>query len=158
VSAERSDEAAFVAGERQHQPDAEPLIGRTSGQAATRVSEALECRMTALSQKYDIPPELDAYIASGFLELLAEHEAEKTVEFHVPALRRTDSDGRITSYALTWIHPAFNAQFCQYYDHAPGDLPNFHVTEDTTDLGDELLDLGSLGELTAWLEEQAARV
>jgi hypothetical protein len=79
--------------------------------------------------------------------------AEKTVEFHIPALRRTDEQGRITTFDLTWINPDYNSQFCHYYDQTPGDLVNFYLVKDTTDLGDDPVDLPDLDELLCWLKE-----
>jgi hypothetical protein len=83
---------------------------------------------------------------------------EKTVEFHIPALRRTDEQGRITTFDLTWIHPDFNAQFCHYYDQSPGDLPNFYLKKDTTDIGDDDINLEDLDDLLCWLEETKSRI
>lgn len=106
-----------------------------------------------IASKYQIPDELMAFVNDGFLEILSEREAEKTIEFHVPSKRTVDPDGRITTYSVTWIHPDFNDQFCHYYPKQPGDLPNFYVTEDTTDLGDEQVDgLDSVSDLVDWLE------
>ena len=105
-----------------------------------------------LLQKYKLPDQLRPYIRSGFLEVLAENEAEKTVEFHIPALRQSDADGRITTYSLTWIHPDHNEQFCHYYDKVPGDTPNFYLTKDVTELGDEIVDINSVDQLVSWLE------
>lgn len=110
--------------------------------------------VTDLAAKYKIPAEVMAFVNDGFLEIVSENEAEKTVEFHIPSQRRTDTEGRITSWSIVWIHPDFNAQFCRYYDKEPGDLPNFHVVEDTTDIGDELVDgLNTVAELVEWLEQ-----
>jgi hypothetical protein len=108
--------------------------------------------MPDLATNYGIPAELMAFVADGFLEVLSENEAEKTIEFHLPSKRRTDVEGRITTYSLTWIHPDFNDRFCHYYFEHPGDSPNFYVTEDTTDVGDEQLDLETVDDLVAWLE------
>lgn len=105
-----------------------------------------------LMTKYGIPREIMAWIDSGFLELLVEKEGEKTVEFHVPARRTVDAEGRATTYSVIWIHPDYNEQFCHYYLENPGDLANFYVFRDTTDVGDEQLDLNSVDELVAWLD------
>lgn len=108
--------------------------------------------MPDLATKYAIPPEVMMFVDEAFLEVVSEDEAQKTVEFHVPARRWEDGEGRVTSYSLTWIHPAFNAEFCAYFDEKPGDLPNFHVTEDTTDIGDEIVDdIRSVDDLVWWL-------
>lgn len=110
--------------------------------------------MGDLAAKYKIPAEVAAFVRDGFLEVVSEDEAQKTVEFHIPSKRRTDDEGRITSWSVVWIHPDFNAEFCRYYDEEPGDLPNFHVVEDTTDVGDELVDgLSTVADLVGWLEE-----
>lgn len=113
--------------------------------------------MTSLAERYAIPEELMHFVDSGFLRFLGEHPSEKTVEFHVPAIRRADAEGRGTSYSLTWIHPNFNADFCHYFTQTPGDLPNFYVNEDTTDVGDDLLEIDSVDELVGWLEETQKR-
>ncbi len=110
--------------------------------------------MSDLALKYKIPAEIIAFVNEGLLVFLAEDEAMKTVEFHIPSKRQTDDEGRITSYSVTWIHPDFNAEFCHYYDEKPGDLPNFYVKEDTSDVGSDQIDgLESVGDLVAWLEE-----
>lgn len=108
--------------------------------------------MQDLAEKYGLPGELVAFIDRGFLELLREDFEKKTVEFHIPSKRAVDRHGRITAISLTWIHPAFNAEFCHFYDQSPGDLPNFYVTEDTTDVGSEIIDdLNSAVDLADWL-------
>jgi hypothetical protein len=108
---------------------------------------------TDLPAKYEIPDEVMAFVRDGFLEVVSEDEAKKTVEFHAPSKRRTDDEGRITSWSVVWIHPDHNAEFCHYYDEKPGDLPNFYVLQDTTDVGDELVDgIDSVDDLVGWLE------
>ena len=110
--------------------------------------------MTDLAPNARIPAEVMKFVDDGFLVFLAEDEAEKTVEFHIPAKRTTDKEGRITSYSLIWIHPNFNAEYCRYYDKEPGDLPNFYIEEDTTDVGSDQIDgIDTLDGLVAWLEE-----
>ena len=109
--------------------------------------------MLNIAAKYNIPPEIMAFVKDGFLVFLAENEAEKTVEFHIPSKRRKDRAGRITSYSVIWIHPDFNAKFCHYYNEKPGDLPNFYAETDTTDVGSDPVDgLESVDDLVAWLE------
>ena len=106
-----------------------------------------------IATRYQIPDELMAFVNDGFLELLAENDAEKTIEFHIPSRRSVDPDGRITTYSLTWIHPDFNEQFCHYYLEQPGDLPNFYVTKDITEVGDEQVDgLEDVCDLVDWLD------
>jgi len=109
--------------------------------------------MTDLALNYQVPPEVMEFVNDGFLVFLAEDETEKTVEFHIPSRRTTDKEGRITSYSVTWIHPDFNAEFCHYFDKKPGDLPNFYVEEDTSDVGSDPIDgLESVDDLVSWLE------
>ena len=108
---------------------------------------------TDIADKYNIPAEVMAFVNEGFLVFVAEDEATKTVEFHIPSKRQTDDEGRITSYSVTWIHPDFNAQFCRCYDGKPGDLPNFYAEKDTTDIGDEPLgEMESVDDLVAWAQ------
>ena len=92
-----------------------------------------------------------AFREDGTLHVLSEDEPKRTVQFHIPAKRHTDLEGRITTYTLTWIHPDFNEQFCHYYAERPGDSPNFYVTEDTTELGQNDIDLETVDDLLAWL-------
>jgi hypothetical protein len=109
--------------------------------------------MTDLAVKYRIPAEVMEFVNDGFVVFLAEDETEKTVEFHIPAKRTTDKEGRITSYSVIWIHPDFNAEFCRYYDEKPGDLPNFYIEEDTSDVGSNQIDgIDTVDDLVAWLE------
>lgn len=110
--------------------------------------------MSALAAKYKIPPELDQFIDAGFLAMLSEDEAEKTVKFDIPSIAWTDDQDRDTTFTLVWIDPDFNEQFCHYYDEKPGDLANFYVFRETTDLGDDWLDLSTLDDLLVWLEER----
>ena len=107
--------------------------------------------MNILQSRYRLPPTLMAFIDDGFVELLSEDEPQKTVQFHMPSMRRTDDKGRIAAYSLTWIHPDFNKQFCHYYDEEPGDLPNFYVTKETTDSADEAVELEDVDDLIDWL-------
>jgi hypothetical protein len=110
--------------------------------------------MNTLAREYEIPPELMAFVESGFLKVLAEEKAEKTVEFHIPSKRTTDAEGRITTFSVIWIHPQFNAQFCHYYDKVPGDLPNFYVVQDTMEVGDEMVaGLETVPDLVEWLRQ-----
>ena len=62
----------------------------------------------------------------------------------------TDDQDRDTTFSLVWIHPDFNDQFCHYYDSKPGDLANFYVVKETTDLGDDWLDVATLDDLLVW--------
>lgn len=110
--------------------------------------------MSDLAVKYKIPPELDKFIDAGFLEFLSENEAERTIKFDIPAIAWTDDRDRDTTFTLVWIHPDFNEQFCHYYDEKPGDLANFYVFKETTDLGDDWLDVAALDDLIVWLEER----
>ena len=109
--------------------------------------------MSAFATKYAIPPEVDRFIDTGFLEVLAEHAAEKTVRFHIPSKSVVDTQERMTCYEVYWIHPDFNAEFCHYYHEHPGDFPNFWALEDTDSVGDTFIDdLESVDDLVAWLE------
>ncbi|HEY3966529.1 MAG TPA: hypothetical protein VGM05_18345 [Planctomycetaceae bacterium] len=109
--------------------------------------------MQNLVETYRVPRELIALIERRLLVPLRESPESRTVEFHIPSKRTTDRQGRITTWSVTWIHPAFNAEFCQYYDCAPGDHPNFQVTKDTTDLGDEIVErLETVADLVAFLD------
>ena len=103
---------------------------------------------------YKIPAEFTTFIDSGFLECLSENDAEKTITFHIPSLAWTDESGHDITFTLVWIHPDFNEQFCHYYLEAPGDLANFYVFKETSDLGDEQLDIETLDDLICWLEER----
>lgn len=114
----------------------------------------LDAAMSTLVTRFAIPSEVQAFIDDGFLAPLSENDAEKTVEFHIPSLQFTDERGRTTDFTLVWIHPDHNAQFCHYYHQTPGDLVNFYIRRDTTDLGDEILDIDSLDDLVYWLEEK----
>lgn len=107
---------------------------------------------TKLDEGFGIPTALQYFITRGTLAVVSVDDATKTVEFHIPSLRSTDTHGRITTVSLTWIHPAHNADYCHYYNTVPGDLPNFYVTADTTDLGNESIDIATLDDLLAWLE------
>jgi hypothetical protein len=109
--------------------------------------------MSQLAAKYAIPPEFDRFIDAGFLELLREGAAEKTVRFHIPSKVVIDTRDRLTAYEVFWIHPDFNAEFCHYCHERPGDLPNFWVVEDTDDVGDTCIDdLQTIDDLVMWLE------
>ena len=110
--------------------------------------------MSQIGQRYALPPEIDRYLDEGFLELSMEHPNEMTVDFHIPSSRSTDHRGRITVYCVTWIHPDYNAEFCQYYDETPGDLPNFSVEVRKSDGPSEIIDdLETADDLEAWLED-----
>ncbi|MBS0261506.1 MAG: hypothetical protein JSS02_06070, partial [Planctomycetes bacterium] len=110
--------------------------------------------MSDFATKYDIPTELDQYIDSGFLELLSESEAEKTLTFAIPSLEWVDERDRDVMFTLVWIHPEFNAEFCHYFEETPGDLANFYLFKETTDSGDECLDLETLDDLLVWLNDR----
>lgn len=110
--------------------------------------------MSAFATKYKIPPELDRFIDNGFLEVLSQNEAEKTIRFKIPSISWTDDKDRDTTFTVVWVHPDFNQDFCHYYDSQPGDLANFYVFKETTDLGDDWLDFETLDDLLVWLEEQ----
>jgi hypothetical protein len=108
--------------------------------------------MVDLAKDYGVPPEVMAFVDGGFLKVLAEAPDEKTVEFHIPSKRTTDTRGTISVCNLTWIHPDFNARFCHFYHETPGDLPNFYATQRSSDYADEHIDLETLDDLVCWLE------
>ncbi|MEK6259924.1 MAG: hypothetical protein AABP62_14990 [Planctomycetota bacterium] len=114
--------------------------------------------MPNIQSDYDLPDELMAFVDSGFLEVKWEKPAEKTIRFHIPAMVTTDGRGRFVLFEIEWIHPAFNSQFCSYYDQVRGDLPNFNVIKFVEDRGDELLDIDTPDDLIPWLSEVADRV
>lgn len=111
--------------------------------------------MTSLEVAYKLPPELMAFVKSGFLEMLSEDKERKTVAFYIPSRRSTDEYGRIASvFNVTWIHPDHNAEFCHYYENTPGDLANFYVSRATPDHGNEVVpDLDTLDDLISWLAD-----
>lgn len=109
--------------------------------------------MSDIRDVYSIPPELMDFVDQGLLEMLSETPAERSVTFHIPPLAHNDSEDRLTSYVLKWIHPDFNAQFCDYYNETPGDLPNFLLIEEREGQADRRHDFASLDELTAWLDD-----
>jgi hypothetical protein len=109
-------------------------------------------KMSDFAAKYKIPPEVDRFVETGFLEFLSENEAEQTIKFDIPSIAWTDDQDRDTT--LVWIHPDFNEQFCHYYDSKPGDLANFYVFKETTDSGDDWLDIANIDDLLSWLEER----
>src|SRR5579863_3509915 len=113
--------------------------------------------MSAFAAKYKIPTELDQFIDNGFLEFLSENEDEKTITFDIPAISWKDDSDRDRTFTLIWIHPDFNDRFCHYYNEKPGDLANFYIVKETTDLGDEWLDLYAIDDLLGWLEEKQER-
>jgi hypothetical protein len=110
--------------------------------------------MGRLAGDYEIPPELDAFIDSGFLQLLSEKPGEKTLEFHIPSKVWSDDKGNVSAYSIVWIHPAHNAQFCHLYQETPGDLPNFYVSREFDHAApDSIDDLDSVDDLVDWLIE-----
>jgi hypothetical protein len=109
--------------------------------------------------EFGIPAKLIQFVHNGTIEVTSTEPDTKTVEFIVPSLSSTDRQGLPKLFSLTWIHPAFNAQFCHYYDETPGDLANFYVVRETERMADEHLDdLESFDDLVAWLNEVAQQV
>lgn len=103
-------------------------------------------------RKYDMPAQLKVFVEEGFLELLSEKDAEKTLEFHIPSKRLVHTRDHIQAYSVIWIHPKFNTKFCHYYIDHPGDLPNFYVVRSFSDDADERIpDLESVDDLIGWL-------
>ncbi len=106
-----------------------------------------------LVDQYWIPNELVPFIDDGFLVVLTDDWDEKSVEFHLPSKAAIDTEGRVTSYSVYWIHPDFNRECCHSFEREPGDLPHFHATKVTTDLGSDLIDGIETAEyLAAWLQ------
>lgn len=106
-----------------------------------------------VAQKYNIPQEIIEFIEIGFLDILSASWPEKTIEMHLPLKKTINSQGKVTSYVVTWIHPEFNKTLCHYYTNEPGDEPNFYVTEETTDSGGKTIDdLETIDDLVDWLE------
>jgi hypothetical protein len=111
--------------------------------------------MAELAEKYMIPPEVAAFVANGFLQVVSEDAERATVEFDIPSLGYAESDGRYALYCLVWINPERNAEFCHSYLETPGDLPNFYVRIDTDHSRDDQVDdLESVDDLVDWLEEK----
>lgn len=115
--------------------------------------------MHELKEKYALPDEILTYVDDGFLEVLAEDEEKKTIEFHIPSKRFVDDEGRIAAYSVIWIHPNFNEQFCHYYLERPGDLPNFYVHKSNSERGDEPVpDLENIDDMADWLDRMKRAV
>jgi hypothetical protein len=110
--------------------------------------------MSDVGDRYALPAEIDQYVDQGFLEALTERPDRMTVEFHIPSRRSVDHQRRTTAYRIVWIHPAHNADFCDYYVETPGDLPNFYVEVCNTDGPSEIIDdVETVDDLEAWLED-----
>jgi hypothetical protein len=110
--------------------------------------------MSQIGQKYAVPPEIDQFVDQGFLEVLVERPERMTVEFHIPSRVNEDHRRRITAYRIVWIHPAHNAEFCDYYEENPGDLPNFYVEICDSEGPSQMIDdLETADDLSVWLEE-----
>lgn len=113
--------------------------------------------MDDIHSNFAIPRQLAPFIDNGFLEVLSQDKSRRTIEFHMPSKRFVDAGGRMTTYSLIWIHPEYNAEFCHYHDRAPGDVPNFWITEDVEEVGNEQVDgLQSVDDLVVWLTECSA--
>jgi hypothetical protein len=110
--------------------------------------------MSDIGQRYEVPTDVDQFVDQGFLEVLTERPDGTTVEFHIPSRVSVDRRGQITAYRIVWIHPAHNADSCDYCDEVPGDLPNFYVEVCLSDGPSEIIDdLSTDDDLSAWLEE-----
>lgn len=115
--------------------------------------------MQHMQDTYGIPADLMAYVNVGLLEVVSENPNERTIEFHIPSMRERDTEGRTTSYSLTWINPKFNAQFCRHYEQQPGDAPNFELVMDIEDIGDDFVEpVQTVDELVGWLDGASAHV
>jgi len=109
--------------------------------------------MDDIANKYKLPLSLMAFVDDGFLEVLSEKEAEKTIEFRIPSKRVFHTRDHIMAYSVIWIHPDFNDQFCHFYEETPGDLPNFYVARTYSDDADDpVTDLETVDDLVDWLE------
>jgi hypothetical protein len=110
--------------------------------------------MSHIGQRYAVPAEIDQFVDHGFLEVLTERPDRMTVEFHIPSRVSVDHRGRITAYRIVWIHPAHNADFCDFCHETPGDLPNFYVEVCHSEGPSEMIDgLETVDDLSMWLEE-----
>ncbi len=113
--------------------------------------------MQDLEITYGVPAELKRFVDAGFLVVVFERPEERIVTFGIPGLAFTDANDVETYFTLDWIHPDFNEQFCHYFREKPGDLANFYLTRACRERGDDLIDLGSLEDLIAWLFERQHR-
>jgi hypothetical protein len=104
-----------------------------------------------LAEKYVLPPALKSYIDSGVLELISEDEANQTLDFTIRAYRFENRHGDITTVDVYWTHPGHHAAWCRTHGVDPKEEPNFEVIEDTTDLGEDYLDINTIDELIEWL-------
>lgn len=117
--------------------------------------------MSRFAADYAIPPDLDALIDAGFLKLVRERAAEKTVEFHIPSRRGRDDGGMMSAYSVVWIHPDHNVEFCHFFEETPGDLPNFYAQKEFSNAAVQSIDdLKTADDLVDWLArlKQADRV
>ena len=105
-------------------------------------------------EAYGVPDELASFVDDGFLHIVFEKAEEKTVTFGIPSLAYTDENDNEFFFTLDWIHPDFNAQFCHLYHEKPGDLANFYLKKECRSIGDEDIDVPTLDDLLAWLEER----
>ncbi len=113
--------------------------------------------MNSIADSYKIPPEIMKYVDDGFLEVVAEHAAKKTVDLGIPSLWSSSAPDEYTSYTVVWIHPDYNAEFCHDYHEVPGDLPNFFVEIHSPNEPDrQVPDLNTVDDLVDWLEERRA--
>jgi hypothetical protein len=111
----------------------------------------------ALTDEYKVPHELSTFIDDGFLVPLTPTPEEKTIAFDIPSMGYQDEQDNDYSFTLVWIHPDFNKEFCHLYNEMPGDLPNFYVKKESRNTPEEYIDLDSLDDLIAWLEDKKER-
>ena len=77
-----------------------------------------------------------------------------TVEFRISSRISVDHRRRMITCRIVWIHPAYNSEFCDYYQETPGDLPNFYVEIQNSEGPPEIIDdLETVADLENWLEE-----
>jgi hypothetical protein len=87
--------------------------------------------------------------------VLAAHPERRVIEFHVPSRRRVEMGGYITTCTVTWVHPDVMDEEALFANKDGTPMgPNFWVTIDTTDVGDEMVDdLETVDDLVWWLKE-----
>ena len=110
--------------------------------------------MIDLAEKYKLPVDIVKFVENGFIEMASDDEARRTVRFDIPSLGIVTDSDEFTFYTLIWIHPDYNAEFCDYYIEKPGDLPNFYVEIHSPNAANrQVEDLNEVDDLVDWLEE-----
>lgn len=107
---------------------------------------------TSLAE-FKIPLDLQKFIDDGFLHLLSVNEDQKYLEFYIPSRRNIRNNNEIETYSMIWIHPDFNNDYCHFYLHQAGDLPNFYVQICSSNgRNEQLTGIDSFDQLVIWLE------